>query len=133
MNHSDMKKVNIFFLPAGFAAIILCMTLVRCKPSEAVVAGKTGDQKKKFRQIQVDPFSLGRLHCKTVADISGDGNPDIIVGDDAGRGVFWYKWPEWSKHQIDIGHYTSDPQSQIRNPKSIKLCHTKFNLTLEIK
>lgn len=51
-------------------------------------------------------------HCKTVGDIDGDGFPDALAASssDFQDGIFWYRYPEWSKHNIARGSYSTDMQ-----------------------
>ena len=122
-----MRKINLLTLVAVIVVAAICMAFISLRSTNYSQAqqtdifsaelllqninnqnGMSGDIP--FRHIMIDPFPLGRLHCKTVGDIDGDRYPDILAGDDAGEGLFWYKWPEWSSHRIDNGHFSTDMQ-----------------------
>ena len=36
-----------------------------------------------------------------LADVDGDGAPDVVASCGHGTGVFWFKGPNWVKHEID--------------------------------
>ena len=75
-----------------------------------------------FKHVVVDSQYPHRPHCKTAGDINGDGFADVIVassswglrnvaGDTARAGLFWYESPNWTKHRIDGGDFTTDVQA----------------------
>lgn len=64
-----------------------------------------------FRHIVIDRDNPSRPHCKTVGDIDGDGFPDVLAASAYGQGLFWYAYPDWSKHRIDTGQFTTDMQA----------------------
>jgi hypothetical protein len=50
--------------------------------------------------------------CKTIADLDGDGLPDVIVASGNSGGMYWYRAPAWSKHAIRAtGSWTTDMQA----------------------
>lgn len=65
-----------------------------------------------FEHIVVDSDNPPNPHCKTVGDINGDNFPDILAASAAGNteGLFWYEYPDWEKHQISSGSFTTDMQ-----------------------
>ncbi len=42
----------------------------------------------------------GATHAKA-ADVDGDGVQDIIVSNGHGKGIFWFRGPQWQKHLVD--------------------------------
>jgi len=42
----------------------------------------------------------GATHAKA-ADVDGDGVHDIIVNNGHGKGIFWFRGPQWEKHRVD--------------------------------
>lgn len=65
-----------------------------------------------FEHVIVDSDNPTNPHCKTVGDINEDGFPDILAASAAGNteGLFWYEYPDWEKHQISGGSFTTDMQ-----------------------
>jgi hypothetical protein len=65
-----------------------------------------------FEHIVVDSDNPPNPHCKTVGDINGDNFPDILAASSGNNatGLFWYEYPNWSKHQIASGSFTTDMQ-----------------------
>jgi hypothetical protein len=47
-------------------------------------------------------------HCKAAGDIDGDGMPDLLAASASGGGLYWYRYPAWSKHRIAEGSFTTD-------------------------
>jgi hypothetical protein len=47
-------------------------------------------------------------HCKAAGDMDGDGYPDLLAASASGGGLFWYRYPEWTKHRIADGSFTTD-------------------------
>ncbi len=64
-----------------------------------------------FRNIVIDRHHPKRPNVKTVGDINGDGFIDVLAASWAGEGVYWYAWPNWTKHRIDTGSFTTDMQT----------------------
>jgi hypothetical protein len=52
-----------------------------------------------FKEQVVDP-ALGTGYAVTIADINGDGKPDIIVVTEEPDQVVWFENPTWKKHPI---------------------------------
>ena len=49
---------------------------------------------------------------KTVGDIDGDGFPDVIVASSTGEGMYWYRYPDWTRYTIrPDGGWTTDMQA----------------------
>ena len=63
-----------------------------------------------FRHIVIDRDCPMQPHCKTVGDINGDGFVDVLAASAFGQGLFWYVYPNWTKHRIDSGDFTTDMQ-----------------------
>ncbi len=62
----------------------------------------------KFKHIIVDPNNPRDPHCKAAGDIDGDGNPDVLSASAKDEGLFWYRYPDWTKHKIADGSFTTD-------------------------
>jgi hypothetical protein len=62
----------------------------------------------RFRHVIVDADNPPDPHCKAAGDIDGDGFPDLLAASSAGGGLFWYRYPEWTKHRIAPGSFTTD-------------------------
>lgn len=61
-----------------------------------------------FTHIVVDPDAPKDPHCKAVGDVNGDGHLDLLVASAGGGGMFWYEAPNWTKHCIDDGSFTTN-------------------------
>jgi len=62
----------------------------------------------KFEHIIVDSNNPRDPHCKAVADIDGNGYGSLISASASGDGLFWYRYPNWTKHKIADGSFTTD-------------------------
>ena len=62
----------------------------------------TGGGDVTFNRIVVDANNAG--DCKAIADVDGDGKPDLIVG---GSNLAWYRNPDWIKTVV------ATPQSEF--------------------
>jgi len=80
------SRISIFikWVPALLFWLLLPITM----PAQAAV----------FKPVVVDPDTAG--DCKAVADIDGDGNPDLVVGGMPGEKLNWYRYPGWTKTVI---------------------------------
>lgn len=61
-----------------------------------------------FEHIVVDSDNPIDPHCKAAADIDGDGYGDVLAASAKGGGLFWYHYPDWTKHKIADGTFTTD-------------------------
>lgn len=61
-----------------------------------------------FRHVVVDDDNPPDPHCKAAGDIDGDGLPDLLAASASGGGLYWYRYPTWSKHRIATGSFTTD-------------------------
>ena len=66
-----------------------------------------------FEHVVIDRDNPRDPHCKTLADIDGDGYPDAVVASSAGgAGLFWYDARAgWKKWRIAPGNFTTDMQA----------------------
>jgi len=72
------------------------------------VAGRAHAAEVAFRHEVVDAQNPTHPHCKAAGDIDGDGLPDLLAASAAGDGLFWYRYPKWTKHLIAPGAFTTD-------------------------
>ena len=63
-----------------------------------------------FRHIIIDSDNPTYPHCKAVGDIDGDGFADVLAASAYGQGLYWYAYPNWTKHRIAGGSFTTDMQ-----------------------
>lgn len=61
-----------------------------------------------FRHVIVDPENPSDPHCKAAGDVDGDGYPDLLAASAAEGGLYWYRYPKWTKHRIAEGSFTTD-------------------------
>ncbi|MEO8167212.1 MAG: T9SS type A sorting domain-containing protein [bacterium] len=59
----------------------------------------------------IDNSDLG-ADCKSVGDVDGDGLPDVIIADNSGTFLQWYRAPNWTKYIIEPRSvFTTDMQA----------------------
>ena len=64
-----------------------------------------------FEHVVIDNANPADPHCKALGDIDGDGFIDAIVASSSGDGMFWYEYPDWTRHAIRAsGSWTTDMQ-----------------------
>ena len=61
-----------------------------------------------FRHALIDADNPRHPHCKAAGDIDGDGHPDLLAASADGGGLYWYRYPDWTKHKIADGSFTTD-------------------------
>lgn len=61
-----------------------------------------------FQHVLIDGDNPRDPHCKAAGDLDGDGCPDLVAASAKGGGLYWYRYPEWSKHKIADGSFTTD-------------------------
>ncbi len=47
-------------------------------------------------------------HCEAAGDLDGDGLSDLLAASAKPGGLYWYRFPHWTKHQIAAGAFTCD-------------------------
>ncbi len=93
---------NTHYLVAFFLAFVLL----------SGAAGPGAAQSLSFQHIIIDAANPARPTTKTLGDIDGDGFIDGVVGSSNGGGMFWYEYPDWTKHTIRAaGSWTTDMQA----------------------
>jgi len=77
-----------------------------------VGVSQAGAQNMTFEHQIVDASNPSDPHCKTLGDIDGDGLLDALAASSSGDGMFWYEYPNWTKHPIRAsGSWTTDMQT----------------------
>jgi len=62
----------------------------------------------RFKHIIIDADNPNDPHCKGAGDLDGNGFNDLVVASASGGGLYWYRYPDWSKHKIADGGFTTD-------------------------
>src|SRR5688572_14669792 len=78
----------------------LCLCLL-------VLVGTVSDELL-FRHVVVDRKNPKDPHCKAAGDVDGDGFPDLLAASASEGGLYWYRYPDWTKHRIAEGSFTTD-------------------------
>ncbi|UCD50272.1 MAG: VCBS repeat-containing protein [Phycisphaerales bacterium] len=60
----------------------------------------------RFRHGVIDAQGPKDPWAKIIADIDGDGKPDVIIGGRRGP-LVWYAWPNWTRATIAEGGYNT--------------------------
>ncbi len=65
-----------------------------------------------FQRRTIDSNNPRNPHCKAIGDINGDGQIDVLAASSSGftEGLFWYKYPSWTKHSIRSGSFSTSMQ-----------------------
>jgi hypothetical protein len=74
--------------------LLLCLAMLGAAPQDSSLP--------KFKEQVVDP-DVGVGYAVTIADINGDGKPDIVVVTEQPDQVVWYENPTWKKRTIVAG------------------------------
>lgn len=77
------------------------------EPREPPVERAPGGKIPFYHEI-VDRENPADPHCKAAGDLDGDSYPDLLAASAAGGGLYWYRYPGWSKHRIAEGSFTTD-------------------------
>jgi len=70
-----------------------------------------------FEHVEVDAVGPQEAHTKTVADLNGDGFPDLVVGGKLGQ-LYWYEdrsagGGKWTRHVLSetgVGGWSTDAE-----------------------
>jgi hypothetical protein len=81
---------------------------MRTERSNGLSTGSAPDGEIPFRHVIVDRENPADPHCKAAGDLDGDGYPDLLAASAAGDGLYWYRYPSWTKHRIAEGSFTTD-------------------------
>jgi hypothetical protein len=102
-----MPNTAIRRLLVVLPAVVLAIAGAGCSSGTTANAGASFT-----KHIIDDKNQPGNSHCKGIADFNGDGYKDVVVCSAAGDGVWWYEWPNWTKHAIrSSGRYSTDMQT----------------------
>ncbi|MBI5472803.1 MAG: carbohydrate binding domain-containing protein, partial [Ignavibacteriae bacterium] len=78
-----------------------------------LIVGGSSSSGMSFQQRTIDSNNPRNPHCKAVGDIDGDGFVDVLAASssDFTEGIFWYKYPSWTKYNISGGSFSTDMQT----------------------
>ncbi len=97
----SMRRTGLFRL-----CLLLCVAMAAIGP------GSASAQSLSFEHQIIDPVNPTDPHCKTLGDIDGDGFLDALAASSSSAGMYWYEYPDWTKHPIrGSGSWTTDMQT----------------------
>ncbi len=78
-----------------------------------VLDQETSRQEFRYRRVRferhvVDTSGLVDIWLKAVGDLNGDGRVDLVAGCRREGGLVWYQNPDWRKHRIAEGKFSTD-------------------------
>ena len=87
-------------------SIFAPVALLLATATATATATARADDFPTFRAQQIDPRVGEVCYALTLADVNGDGKPDVVaVANDA---VVWYENPGWAKHDVIRGGTEKD-------------------------
>ncbi|MDG3006768.1 FG-GAP repeat domain-containing protein [Paludisphaera mucosa] len=69
-------------------------------------SGARGADFPRFETQEIDPHVGEVCYAVTVADVDGDGKPDVVAASE--DAVVWYQNPSWTKHDVIRGRTKRD-------------------------
>jgi hypothetical protein len=97
------------FLGAALALVIPALGLARVTSPVELRATATRSPIP-FTHVVVDRQNPPDPHVKAAGDIDGDRLPDLLAGSADDGGLYWYRYPRWTKHRVAGGSFTTDMQ-----------------------
>jgi hypothetical protein len=92
------RRIGAALLLAASVVLAGCYVYVPPTPTGTV----------SFERKLIDAANVG-ADVKAVGDIDGDGDQDVVAGDDGGYPLKWYENPSWTARTIDSRSvYTTD-------------------------
>jgi len=65
-----------------------------------LVGCRENQDTKYFNYVDINKGSVTQVGAKCIADLNGDGKPDLIVSGYRSGGLVWFENPSWEKHII---------------------------------
>lgn len=62
----------------------------------------------RFTHVVVDSDNPPDPHCKAAGDLDGDGRAELLAASARSGGLYWYRYPGWTKHRVAKGSFTTD-------------------------
>ncbi|MEO8167723.1 MAG: VCBS repeat-containing protein, partial [bacterium] len=92
--------------------VSLFVALIVCGTAPALSQRSSPPSVIPFSQSVIDQSNPRNPNCKAVGDIDGDGFLDALTASNVyTEGLFWYKYPAWTKYRIATGSFTTDMQT----------------------
>ena len=90
--------------------IPLFLSILGCSSSSPIEVAEIIQLKHRIIDLEPNAGADCCLDVCALGDINGDGFLDIVIGSEKAEneGLVWYKYPNWEKHGVAKGQFTTD-------------------------